>query len=191
MSDGTNETKGDVLDLLMDEHRQVQSMIEQLAMQSHQEEDPRELADIITADLVRHSVAEEMYIYPAIREYLTDGEREVQHDIDEHQQILECLKDLENLQPADGRFTEVVAQLQALVDDHVRDEEDDQFPRLREVIPEEKLIELRGKVETAEKLAPTRPHPSAPHSELFHKVVGPGVGMVDRMRDAMSGRMAS
>jgi hypothetical protein len=50
-------------------------------------------------------------------------------------------------------------------------------------------VELRLKVEMAEKVAPTRAHPESPHSELFHKVVGPGVGMVDRLRDALSGRM--
>jgi hypothetical protein len=33
-------------------------------------------------------------------------------------------------------------------------------------------VELGEKVQNAEKLAPTRPHPSAPHSELFHKTVG-------------------
>ena len=39
---------------------------------------------------------------------------------------------------------------------------------------EDVLIDLRDKVEMAEQVAPTRPHPSAPHSELFHKIVGPG-----------------
>jgi hypothetical protein len=40
------------------------------------------------------------------------------------------------------------------------------------------------KIEAAKTAAPTRQHPSAPHSELFHKTLGPGVGMVDRFRDA-------
>lgn len=44
------------------------------------------------------------------------------------------------------------------------------------------------KVEAAKKLAPTRSHPSAPRSELFHKSVGPGVGMVDRLLDKLTGR---
>ena len=43
-------------------------------------------------------------------------------------------------------------------------------------------------VEAAKKAAPTRPHPSAPHSALFHKTVGPGIGMVDRLRDKLTGR---
>ena len=31
-------------------------------------------------------------------------------------------------------------------------------------------------METAKKLAPTRPHPAAPNNQLFHKLVGPWVG---------------
>ena len=44
-------------------------------------------------------------------------------------------------------------------------------------------------MEAAKTIAPTRPHPGSPNSELFHMTIGPGVGMVDRLRDALSGRI--
>lgn len=179
----------DVLDLLTQEHREVEDLLDQLSMQADQEQDPRDIADVVIASLVRHSVAEEMYVYPVMREHLEDGDEAVEHDISEHQELEELLKELEGLEPADGQFTEVVARLREVLADHVSDEEDEQFPKLRAAIPAETLVELRAKVEMAEKVAPTRPHPSAPHSELFHKLVGPGVGMVDRLKDAMTGRM--
>jgi hypothetical protein len=78
--------------------------------------------------------------------------------------------------------------LQQVLADHVKSEETEQFPQLRTHIPAEKLVELKDKVQTAKKLAPTRPHPAAPNNELFHKVVGPGVGFVDRLRDKLTGR---
>ena len=74
---------------------------------------------------------------------------------------------------------------------HLTDEEVEQFPRLRASLPREELVELAGKVRSAKALAPTRPHPSAPNSALFHKVAGPGVGLVDRLRDRLSGRTTS
>jgi len=43
-------------------------------------------------------------------------------------------------------------------------------------------------VQQAKKLAPTRPHPSAPDKPPLNKVLGPPVGLVDRVRDALSGR---
>ena len=188
-TDSTTGRQDDVLDLLTQEHREVEDLVDQLSMPGTEEFDPRDIADVVIASLVRHSVAEEMYVYPAMREHLEDGESQVEHDIVEHQAVEETLKELEGLEPDDKRFPEVVDELRALLADHVRDEEEEQFPGLREKIPAEELVELRKKVEMAEKLAPTRPHPGAPHSELFHKVVGPGVGMVDRLRDAISGRI--
>jgi hypothetical protein len=98
------------------------------------------------------------------------------------------MKELEGLDAADARFVEALGRLESVLRDHVNDEESEQFPLLRAQLPSEQLVEMGKKVETAKKAAPTRPHPSAPHSELFHKLVGPGVGMVDRLRDKMSGR---
>jgi hypothetical protein len=50
------------------------------------------------------------------------------------------------------------------------------------------LCELGEKFEKSKKLAPTRPHPSAPDRPPANKILGPGVGLIDRMRDALSGR---
>ena len=138
--------------------------------------------------LIKHSVAEEMYVYPAMEQYLEDGKQDVEHDKAEHQELEELLKQLEGLDVSDPQFPQCVSRIQEVLADHVSDEESEQFPKMRAAIPAETLVELRGKVEMAEKIAPTRPHPQAPHSELFHKLVGPGVGMVDRLRDALSGR---
>lgn len=177
----------DVIDLLMSEHREVESLLDQIA-QTEQQPNARDIADQVIAMLIKHSVAEEMYVYPAMEEYLEDGKQEVEHDKQEHQELEELLKQLEGLEVADPQFPQCVSRIQEVLADHVSDEESEQFPKMRAAIPAEKLVELRAKVEMAEKIAPTRPHPEAPHSEMFHKLVGPGVGMVDRLRDALSGR---
>lgn len=182
----TDPQDQDVLDLLMQEHREVEALLDQIS-QPEQNPDSRDIADRVIAMLVKHSVAEEMYVYPVMAEYLESGA--VEHDKHEHQELEELLKELEGLSPEEDGFARCVGKIQEVLNDHVHDEEDEQFPKLRQAVPAEKLIDLRGKVEMAEKVAPTRPHPEAPHSELFHKVVGPGVGMVDRLRDALSGRV--
>jgi hemerythrin superfamily protein len=182
----TTAREQDVVDVLTTDHQEVLQLVGQIP--AADPERRRDMADTIIAELMRHSVAEEMYVYPAMREHLPDGEAEVEHDVEEHQQLEEAMKDLEGVDAADPRFLEVLGRLEAVLRDHVRDEENDQFPQLRARVPREQLVEMAAKVETAKKAAPTRPHPSAPHSELFHKVAGPGVGMVDRLRDALTGR---
>jgi hemerythrin superfamily protein len=179
----------DVVDILTTDHHEVLDLLTQIPAAEPAQR--RDMADTIIAELMRHSVAEEMYVYPAMREHLPDGASEVQHDIEEHQQLVEVMKELEDVDASDVRFLETLGRLEAVLRDHVSDEERDQFPQLRARLSREQLVEIGAKVETAKKAAPTRPHPSAPHSALFHKTVGPGVGMVDRLRDKLTGRSNS
>jgi hemerythrin superfamily protein len=176
----------DVVDVLTTDHREALELVE--AIPTADPSTRRDMADTIIAELMRHSVAEEMYVYPAMKEHLPDGEESVRHDIDEHQQLEEAMKALESVDAADPQFLEALGRLEAILRDHVQDEETEQFPELRARIPHEQLVEMADKVQAAKKVAPTRPHPAAPHSKLFHTLVGPGVGMVDRLRDALTGR---
>ncbi|GAB7046350.1 hemerythrin domain-containing protein [Catenuloplanes indicus] len=179
-------TGRDVVDVLTADHRDVTALIGEIRTVA----DPmirRDLTDTAISELVRHAVAEEMYVYPAMRRYLDDGDKAVAHDVEEHKELEQAMKRLEDLDVSDPRFDQELSRLEAILADHVTDEEAEQFPELRRRVPAEELVELAGKVETAKRLAPTRPHPSAPNSELFHKTVGAGVGLVDRLRDKLTG----
>jgi hemerythrin-like domain-containing protein len=176
----------DVVDILTTDHHEVLDLVSRIPTAAPEQR--REMADTVIAELMRHSVAEEMYVYPAMRDQLPDGEDKVRHDTEEHQQLEEVMKELEGVDAADARFLQVLGRLEEVLRDHVSDEETEQFPQLRAQLTAEQLVEIGGKVQAAKKAAPTRPHPAAPHSELFHKLVGPGVGMVDRLRDKLTGR---
>jgi hemerythrin superfamily protein len=181
------ETSGDVVDILISDHRDVTALIGEI-WSVRDTMIRRDLTDTAISELVRHAVAEEMYVYPAMRKHLPDGEKAVEHDIEEHKELERAMKQLEAVDVSSPEFDAALRQLETLLADHVRDEESEQFPELRRRIPREELAELAGKVQNAKKLAPTRPHPAAPNSELFHKLVGPGVGLVDRLRDKLTGR---
>ena len=177
----------DVIDVLTSDHRDVTALIGEIwSVQDSMIR--RDLADTAISELVRHAVAEEMYVYPAMRKYLADGDKAVEHDVEEHKELERTMKRLEGAEVNSADFDEALRELERLLADHIQDEEVEQFPDLRRQVPAEELVELAGKVETAKKLAPTRPHPGAPNSEVFHKLVGPGVGLVDRLRDKLTGR---
>jgi hypothetical protein len=177
----------DVIDILTTDHREMLELLGQIEGAADAAT-RRDLADTVIAEVMRHAVAEEMYVYPAIEEHLPDGAAEVEHDKQEHDEIVQLMKQLEDVDASEPRFLEVTRKLHTQLSHHIADEEAEQFPQLRAHIPAEKLVAMGAKVETAKKLAPTRPHPHAPHSELFHKTVGPGVGMIDRLRDKLTGR---
>ncbi|WP_380169542.1 hemerythrin domain-containing protein [Jannaschia sp. R86511] len=177
----------DVVDVLTADHH---LMLETAAgiRAATSEADKRELADLLIAELVRHSVAEELWVYPAMRRHLPDGDRAVDDDVAEHQELEVLLKRLEGVGPEDERFDVLVARLEGVLADHVRDEETDQFPQLRAAVPHEELVLMAERVEAVKQVAPTRAHPGAPNSALFHALAGPGVGLVDRLRDRLTGR---
>jgi hemerythrin-like domain-containing protein len=183
----TGGQQADAVDILTADHRAMLELLGEIEGAADADQ-RRDLADTVIAEVMRHAVAEEMYVYPAMEKHLPNGVEEVEHDKKEHDELVQVMKKIEDVDASEARFMELVREMERQLRHHVEDEETDQFPKLRTHIPAEDLVELGQKVETAKKLAPTRPHPSAPHSELFHKTIGPGVGMVDRLRDKLTGR---
>lgn len=177
----------DVVDILTADHREMIELIGRIKATTDANQ-RRDLADTVIAEVMRHAVAEEMYVYPAVEERVPDGAEMVEHDKEEHQEIVEVMKQIEGLDASDQSFMTRIQELEAQLRHHADDEESEQFPQLRAHLGGEQLVELGEKVQNAKRLAPTRPHPTAPHSELFHKTIGPGVGMIDRLRDTLTGR---
>ncbi|WP_413452506.1 hemerythrin domain-containing protein [Georgenia phoenicis] len=187
MSQMPGTAEQDVVDFLTNDHALMIALLETI-QETADPKERRDLADTLIAEVMRHAVAEEMHVYPAVEKHVPNGKEEVEHDKKEHDELVDVMKRIEDLDSEDPRFLQEVREMHALLSHHANDEETDQFPKLRQHIPREELVELREKVEAAMKAAPTRPHPSAPHSELFHKTLGPGVGFIDRLRDKLTGR---
>lgn len=176
-----------VIDLLTADHREVEEMVDEL-LASQDAQRRRELADAVIGALVRHSVAEETIVYPIMSITLPDGEKAVGHDKDEHRRLEGVLKEMEGAEAGGPDFFELVSRLRSVLADHVSDEENEQFPQLRAKVDDKELEAMGLAVAALKKVAPTRPHPNAPNNALFHLTVGPGVGLVDRLRDALAGR---
>jgi hemerythrin superfamily protein len=181
----------DLVDVLMADHREVESMFAELASGTGEAEHRKRLTDVVIAELVRHSVAEEMYLYPAAKAALPDGEQLSEHEIAEHAEAEVLMNRIDELDPTDPEFEPTVAKLIEAIRHHIADEEGDLLPRLRQALPPDELRQLGRRVEAAKKIAPTRPHPSAPDRPPFNKLVAPGAGLVDRIRDALTNRPTS
>ncbi|GAA3726410.1 hemerythrin superfamily protein [Spinactinospora alkalitolerans] len=182
------EQSPDLIGVIVSDHRDVERVFTELEQGDLAPERRKELTDHVITELVRHSVAEEQYMYPAARKALADGDRIADHEVQEHAEAERVMKDLEGLDPGDARFEELLATLIRDIRHHVSDEENDLLPRLREACSQQELAELGQKVLQAKKNAPTRPHPSAPDTPPANRILDPGAGMIDRMRDALTGR---
>ena len=98
------------------------------------------------------------------------------------------MKDLEGLEHTDHQFDALITHLMTTIEEHIRDEESNLFPTLRSLSTQDELNQLAAKVNAIKQIAPTHPHPALPDHPLSHKLLGPGVGLVDRARDLFSGR---
>jgi hemerythrin superfamily protein len=186
-----SDEQRDVIQILTHDHREVEQMFSELASLRGATGDAersriKDLADQVTIELVRHSVAEEAEVYPRVAERVSETEAErAKH---EHAEAEETMKRLEGLKPDDPSFDAELQTLMQEVRQHVAEEEGEMFPHLRQIFSQEELVEMGAKVESVKKMAPTRPHPSAPDEPPGDKILGPVTGLLDRMRDMVSRR---
>jgi hemerythrin superfamily protein len=183
----TTNTHGQkLLDAIITDHREVEAVFVELESGGGDPQMRRELVDHVIAELVRHSVGEEAFVYPAIRRAL--GDAAADHELTEHAEAEKVMKQLDGLDPGDEKFTTLLRTLINDIRHHVTEEEQEILPKLVAACPADELDTLAEKFQQAKKTAPTRPHPSAPDKPPANRILAPGVGMIDRLRDALSGR---
>lgn len=179
---------GNILDELTTDHREVEDLFGRIEALPSGHPDRKRLIDEVTIELVRHSVAEEQYLYPSAREHLANGDATADKELKDHGEVEKILKKLEGCSADDPQLDQLFMELKESVTSHVQDEEANLFPDLRAACSAEALGTLGEKIRTAKKMAPTRPHPSAPVTPPANKLLAPGVGLVDRARDFVTGR---
>jgi hemerythrin-like domain-containing protein len=183
MTEGT-----DMVSVLVKDHQEMKEFFRELEAATTADA-RRDVADRLTAEVARHSVAEEMYLYPAARKALPDGDELVEEEIEEHSEVEELLKRWEGMSGDDPEFMSTYHEIKEGLLHHIDEEEEAElFPKLQAALSREEQEDLGAKITKAKKVAPTRPHPSAPDEPPLNKLVGVPTGIVDRIRDKMSGR---
>ena len=181
----------DVIEVLERDHREVEQMfaeLESLRGASTEEATSRrkDLTEQVTIELVRHSVAEEVLVYPEVEDKVSAEEAE--HARAEHAEAEETLDRLEKLDPDDPAFDDELGTLMGEIRHHIAEEEGQMFAHMRQVIDADRLRKLGASVEAFKKVAPTRPHPNVPNEPLPRIAAGPAASLIDRMRDLATGR---
>ena len=146
-----------LVDVIVADHREVEATFKELEQDDEAPEHRRVLVEHVITELGRHSIAEEMYMYPAARRLLPDGDRIADHEIAEHGDAEQVMRDLEKAKATDPEFATLVARLIADVRHHIEEEESELLPRLEEACSAEDLQELGRKVVEAKDMAHTRP----------------------------------
>ena len=114
--------------LLMEDHEYVKKAFR--AFEKMDEEDQPALVKQVCQALKVHTKIEEEIFYPAVRRAIKDedlmNEAEVEHD-----SAKSLIKQLERMKPSDPKFAATFTVLGEYVNHHVKEEEEEMFPKVR------------------------------------------------------------
>jgi hypothetical protein len=178
-----------ILDILAEEHRRLLQLSAELADEKNIPAARRkELSTVVTAMITRHLSAEEQYLYPAVKSNVDGGPSLAQEKIAEHHEVLVLLASMESLPAEEDEFDAIADRVAVEISNHVDTAERLLHPQLQEATDDNDLVRLGNRVEIAKESAPTRPHPDSPSTAPLNKITEPLLGVVDKIRDAVSGR---
>ena len=135
------------LDLLTEDHQKVRQLFQQV-QQIRDNDEKKEVFDQIDTELAVHAEIEESIFYPALEEH--DDLREMVREArEEHEQVEQLLLEIEDLATEDTDFTPQLAELEETVEHHVAEEEEEMFPKVREIFDKAALEQLGKELASA------------------------------------------
>ena len=133
-------TEGDVLDLILDDHRLFESLLRDLRDSSADRDAVRRT---FAALHVAHAEAEEAAVYPTLRRKKAIGEHEAEHGEEEHAEGNEALLAVLEAEQLEGEeFDDLVEELAGKVNHHLTEEELTILNPAREEVAEDVRREL-------------------------------------------------
>jgi hemerythrin-like domain-containing protein len=178
----------DAISLLRDDHKAVEQLFKRFEKAGDRAYvEKRQIVDRIIEELSVHAAIEEQVFYPVARETVPGTEDVALESLEEHHIVKWVLSELVDLDPEHERFDAKVTVLIENVRHHVKDEQDEFFPKVRAQLSRTALADLGQALADAKKTAPTRPHPRLPDEPPGNAMVGALAGVVDRVGGNVSG----
>jgi hemerythrin superfamily protein len=134
----------DAISLLKEQHREVESLFEQIEHASDNEDKEilfQELAD----NLAAHAQIEEKVFYPAA--YARPTKKLLLEAVEEHLAVKRIVADLLEMSPKDEHFEAKIKVLKEQVEHHVEEEENELFPKVQKELDAEQLKTLGAMME--------------------------------------------
>jgi len=168
------------------DHRELEQYYNEIINNPNNHDHQQRYGNQFTWELARHSVGEELVVYPAFEKYLgKEGKEMAESDRKEHHTVKEMLKVFQGMKASDPNYIEQLNKLWRPLAQHMREEEERDMPAL-----EKELQEVHGESETMAKsfgrtkaFVPSRSHPSAGEHPPFETVMGLLTAPIDHIAD--------
>lgn len=178
---GTQSVSG----VIKHDHRALEDYYNRIVNSKDPDEQAR-YQNLFVWELARHSIGEELVVYPAFEKFLPNGEQMATKDRKEHQLVKEKLYEFQNLKPEDSRFARTLLDLFKDLKQHMKEEEEQDLVALEGAIEDGHSEKLARSFERTKMFVPTRSHPRAPDKPPFETVVGLMTAPLDKVRDIFS-----
>jgi hemerythrin superfamily protein len=132
--------QGDVVELILDDHRRFEALLRDLRDSSSDRDAVRRA---FSALHVAHALAEEKHVYPKLRRKDAISEHEAEHGEEEHAEGHEALMAVLELDSTEGEeFEDAVEDLATAVNHHLTEEELTILNPARDEVPDQDRAEL-------------------------------------------------
>ena len=130
----SNDTNIDAIELLTQQHREVKEMFDRFEnMTDRAKVSKKKLADEICNALIMHTTIEEEIYYPATREASEETEDMVDEAVVEHASAKDLIAQIMEMDPGDDLYDAKVKVLGEMIEHHVKEEEEEMFPKTRQL----------------------------------------------------------
>jgi hemerythrin superfamily protein len=133
----------DATEILTQDHRNVEQLFERYKSSK----DPSVVREICT-ELTIHSAVEERVVYPVLGEEVDGGQGMRRHSEQEHAEVKDEIFQISRVGYDSPQVDGHMQKIMAAVQDHVEEEENDVFPKMRDDLGEEELSELGARVQS-------------------------------------------
>ncbi|KAJ5660957.1 uncharacterized protein N7484_000329 [Penicillium longicatenatum] len=171
-----------ISDAIKKDHREIEEYYNNI-LNSTTEKEKTQWQNQFTWELARHSIGEELVIYPQFEKLLTDGRAMADKDRKEHLSVKEQLKAFQNMQPSNPQFEPTLKSLMQDLTQHIKEEESEDLPKLEESLTTEESEDLSKTFGRTKMFVPSRSHPSAPDKPPFETAIGLLTAPIDHLGD--------
>lgn len=140
----------DPFDLLIQDHREIASCLDRMEKTQTDSTAKRTMLFLmLKRKLAKHAMAEEDVVYPILKSQAHD-QPPSEHMYEEHADMKVALFELENMLKNGQDWSQRVRSLRDLIQHHVQQEESEVFPRLRQMMDQDRQSTVSGQISREE-----------------------------------------
>ncbi|KAI1796903.1 hypothetical protein LXA43DRAFT_878772 [Ganoderma leucocontextum] len=176
----------DVTEQIIIDHDNVRDLFERYK-KAADDEQKAAIANTLIREMAIHGDAEEVSVY---NDYTNLGLGDtVAHNKQEHKEVKDAVYAADSTRMGRADYDQVLEKAVHTFLSHVKEEEDDQLPLIRERLSPQDNDKVARAFLKARTMVPTRPHPSAPQTGgMAQKVAAMPAAAHDKIAETVGGR---